>query len=270
VSGSARAGAGPPGRIRQGAAVQARVVGALVMRELHTRFGRRNLGYLWLFLEPLLIGLLITLVVRAGRGTASTDIPPFDFFAVGTSLFFVFRSAVGRASGAIGSNTALLIHRQVAPVDFFYARHLLDAAATAFCMAMLVCGAVAVAGSPWPPEPLLMVGALFLILWLANGLAMLSAAACEAWDGVERVLHPLTLVLMPISGAFFLLAWMPPELRTPLAWNPTVHVFELLRAGQFGERAPTSYDLPYVIGWCMALNLLGLCALRVVRRRLGE
>ena len=35
--------------------VQSNVVGALILRELHTRFGRENIGYLWIFAEPLLL-----------------------------------------------------------------------------------------------------------------------------------------------------------------------------------------------------------------------
>lgn len=32
---------------------QARIIGALMMRELITRYGREGLGFLWLVLEPL-------------------------------------------------------------------------------------------------------------------------------------------------------------------------------------------------------------------------
>lgn len=33
-------------------AVQARVIRALVARELLTRYGRNNIGFLWVFVEP--------------------------------------------------------------------------------------------------------------------------------------------------------------------------------------------------------------------------
>ena len=36
--------------------IQMRVIGALTLREMGTRFGRDNLGYLWLFLEPMMLG----------------------------------------------------------------------------------------------------------------------------------------------------------------------------------------------------------------------
>jgi capsular polysaccharide transport system permease protein len=34
--------------------VQIRVIGALMVREMLTTYGRKNLGFLWLFLEPLI------------------------------------------------------------------------------------------------------------------------------------------------------------------------------------------------------------------------
>ena len=34
-------------------ATQFRVIGALILRELHTRYGRENIGYLWMIGEPM-------------------------------------------------------------------------------------------------------------------------------------------------------------------------------------------------------------------------
>ena len=34
--------------------IQARVVHALIMREIITRYGRHNIGFAWLFAEPML------------------------------------------------------------------------------------------------------------------------------------------------------------------------------------------------------------------------
>ena len=40
--------------------IQLRVLGALLMREIITRYGRDNLGFLWLFVEPMIFTLGIT------------------------------------------------------------------------------------------------------------------------------------------------------------------------------------------------------------------
>jgi ABC-type polysaccharide/polyol phosphate export permease len=48
-----------------------------------------------------------------------------------------------------------------------------------------------------------------------------------------------------------------------------VHLFELLRDGQFGSRFRAVYDLTYVAAWIMVTHLLGLAALRITRQRVG-
>jgi len=37
--------------------IQCRVIGALIMRETYTRFGRENLGFAWMFGEFLIFAL---------------------------------------------------------------------------------------------------------------------------------------------------------------------------------------------------------------------
>jgi capsular polysaccharide transport system permease protein len=54
-----------------------------------------------------------------------------------------------------------------------------------------------------------------------------------------------------------------------MLWIPTVHIFELLRDGQFGSRFRAIYDLYYVAGWIVVTHLLGLAALRITRQRIG-
>jgi capsular polysaccharide transport system permease protein len=74
---------------------------------------------------------------------------------------------------------------------------------------------------------------------------------------------------MPISGVFFMLEWLPEWLQEFAAWVPTVHIFELLRDGQFGDRVSAMYDLSYVMFWILGSHLLGLAGLRIARARLG-
>ena len=53
--------------------IQLRVLGALFMREVITRYGRANLGVGWLFFEPILFTLAVTALwagFRMGRVSA--------------------------------------------------------------------------------------------------------------------------------------------------------------------------------------------------------
>jgi capsular polysaccharide transport system permease protein len=51
--------------------VQRQVVGAIMMRELMTRWGRRNLGFAWLFCEPLVFALPVIAVWSSVRLTST-------------------------------------------------------------------------------------------------------------------------------------------------------------------------------------------------------
>ena len=45
--------------------IQLRVIGALLIRESLTRYGRHNIGFLWLFAEPMFFTLGITAIWAA-------------------------------------------------------------------------------------------------------------------------------------------------------------------------------------------------------------
>ncbi|MBR0673949.1 ABC transporter permease [Neoroseomonas soli] len=248
------------------ARTQLRVIGALIIREMHTRFGRHRLGYLWLFFEPLLLGAMIAVIhqTRGGDGIRNN----FEFFSIGYILFFMFRGIVNRSSGTIGSNRGLLYHRQVTLPDLFYARHLIESIACTGVMVIFVIASVAFGGE-FPDSPVKMLVAMGLMLLLAQGLALMIGAATSEWDGLERLVHAASYLMLPFSGLFFMVDWLPEWMQDAVLWVPVVHVFELLRDGQFGDKFRPIYDLTYVLGWILVPHLIGLAGLRLARNRLG-
>ncbi len=262
------AGGPAPGMLRRGARVQAAVIHALFFREIQTRFGRSGMGFVWLFLEPLLLSLAIAAmkIVMFG-GTERLGIPTVLFAIVGYAPFFAFRAIVSRSAGAVSGNMPLMFHRQVSMVDVMAARSALEA------MAVLGVLVVILGGAAWLLEfapndiPLALLG-LFLLYFYAHGLAMLVAAATAGIEGVERLVHPLTYMMLPVSGALIALDTMPQQLREWILWNPQAHFHELIRDGFFGDKLRTYYEWDYMIGAVLILNLLGLAALRAVRPHL--
>ncbi|WP_426954486.1 ABC transporter permease [Muricoccus radiodurans] len=265
--------AGPPGGISRGwwlpaaLAAQRRVIGALVLREMQTRFGRHNMGFLWLFFEPLFLGLMVAVIHMAHGQHLPGGINPFLFSIVGYVPFFMFRAIVNRATSALHANLTLLFHRQVTPFDVIMARNILEAASVLGVIIMIV-GVTAAFFEIVPDNMGLILLSMGLSFFLSHGLSMMLAAASARWDGVERLVHPVTYLMMPLSGAFYALAWLPARFREILLWNPLVHVHEAIREGMFGDRLVSYFDLGYVT-WCtLVVNLLGLAALRGARRKL--
>jgi capsular polysaccharide transport system permease protein len=249
-------------------AIQRRVIGALVLRELASRFGRENLGFLWLFLEPALLGGTVGAVhLLTGHGLPG-GIDVMAFWVLGYIPYFLFRAVVNRAPVAIVSNQTLLYHRRITILDIMLARNLLEGAAVLGAMAVFVLAIGTITGA-WPVQPAQVVLGMALILGLAHGLSLLVAAGSVYTDMFERLTHMVTYLSLPVLGAFYMVFWLPPEWQAAALWIPTVHCFELVRAGQFGDTVPTTYDIPYVLACIAVVNLFGMAALRRARRDLA-
>jgi capsular polysaccharide transport system permease protein len=250
----------------EAARLQMRVIGALVIREMHTRFGRQRLGYLWLFAEPLLLGAVIALLHGAQGGTGLQS--SFEFFSIGFMLFQLFRGIVSRAPNTINANQTLLYHRQVTLPDLFFARHAIELAASAGVMALFVVAGVAMGGEA-PEQPVKMILSLVLMLLLAQGIAFMVGSITSEFEAVGYFVQIATFGIMPICGLMFMVAWLPPDWQEAALWMPTVHLFELMRDGQFGEQFTPVYDLTYIGWWIIVPHLLGLAGLRIARARVG-
>ena len=252
--------------ILRGARVQNRVVVALIIRELGARFGRYYFGYFWLFIAPLLFAAFVGLI-HYWRDRPSV-FGPFEFFAVGYVLFFIFRGILFRAPNTIPSNRPLLFHRLVTLPDIFFARHLIEFFACSGVLGLFMAGLYAVNGSV--PESLFkIIVAVISMALLSQGLAFIWGSISEAIDGAASVLRIVTFVFLPLGGVFFLVEWLPAWAQEIVLWIPTVHVFELMRDGQFGSRFRPIYDVYYLLAWIIGTHLIGLAALRITRERLG-
>jgi capsular polysaccharide transport system permease protein len=263
-----RPGTAPRGTLVRGLSVQANVIGALILRELHTRYGRDNIGYLWVIAEPVLLAAAVALLHSGEHLRYLGGLRPVPFALVGYGLFIMFRSIVSRSETVLEANRPLLYHRQVTLFDMLAARALLEGASTLTALVLLIGGAVLFGFSDLPARPLVLLGAMVLMLWFSFGLSMTVAAASHRSPAFGRLLHPALYLSMPLSGAFFVLAWLPQGFRGILQWVPLVQIFELARRGMFSAYHTPYVDIAYLLAWCLALTLLGMVALRAVRHEI--
>lgn len=247
--------------------MRGRVMVALMIRELHTRFGRENLGYVWLFMEPAMLGVGVGLWQWAVRGSAAMpgDLNKFSFFLIGYILFYLFRTLVGRSTHGVAANQQLLYHSRVTIEAVMWSRSVLDGAAVAICIAIFLL-MIGMALGDWPSDPLQMMWGVVMMMLLAHGtgLIFLAGTGINA-QLVDRIVHPFTYLSIPFSGMFYMVWWLPGPMQELLLWSPLIHIMEFTREGQFGRRVPYSYDLTYIIGWIIVVNFIGLCALRAAK-----
>jgi capsular polysaccharide transport system permease protein len=240
------------------------------MREVITRFGRRNLGVLWLLGEPMLFTLgVATLWIGIGMHS-SKGIDIVVFANTGYSSVLIWRNTVSRCTHAIQQNFNLLFHRGVRVIDVLLTRVLLELGGATG--SFLVLSTLALGGE-WiaPPADLarVLMGWAFLC-WLAVGLGLTMGALSGFSDLVERIWHPLAYLLFPLSGAAFLVEWLPAGAQEIILYLPMVHGIECMRAGWYGPVMRFHYDLGYMAVINLALLLCGLWLTRHAARRVGS
>jgi ABC-type polysaccharide/polyol phosphate export permease len=249
--------------------IQWRVLHALMLRELITRFGRENLGVLWLVGEPMIFTLgVAALWSAAGLAHGGTGIPIVAFAITGYSSVLMWRNAASHCSAGIESNKALLFHRSVLVIDVLLTRIALEIAGAT--MSFIVLSFVFIyIGLMNPPVDLLLVLEGWLMLaWFGASLALLIGGGTAFSHIVHRIWQPVAYLLFPMSGAAFMVEWMPTKLQSVVLLLPMVHGVEMIRQGYFGDVVRTHYDLGYMATCCLVLSLASLYVVREASKRI--
>ena len=235
--------------------MQGRVVWALVLREMQTRYGRENIGFLWIVGEPILFCGGVAIMWTLIRPAHEHGLPVTAFVITGYVPLTLWRHCVMRATKAFESNGALLFHRQVTPLDIIAARLVLEVVGTIIAGCIVSAGAMML-GLMDPPQD---VGLLYLGMLLQIGFsaatALLVASLSERSDIVEKTTSVIMYLSIPFSGAFVMVGWVPEQFQWILLLSPSVHNLEMIRGGQFGPGAHPVYDM-FFAAWTTGLLLL--------------
>ncbi len=253
--------------LTEGFAIQRRVISAIILREVRTRFGRHQLGYLWAFAESLFWVLTFTGIHYAIGSSPPAGMDILAFFATGIITFIMFRSTVTHAMASIIGNRPLLFYPQVRPQDIAFGRALLEGA-TLFAVFVGLLGANAVWQGELRVEDTLRVLTGLGSAWLLGvGLGMCFLGISVFFPATERLVPILMRPMFFISGLFFTANDLPSELRAYLLYNPLLHAVELVRDGWFYEYEARYLDVPYLAVWILVSLYFGLLLERFARRR---
>jgi ABC-2 type transport system permease protein/capsular polysaccharide transport system permease protein len=252
--------------LRRSISIQSRVIWALFLRETLTRFGRHNIGFLWLFVEPMMFTLGVTAMWTALKTVHGSNLPIVAFAITGYSSVLLWRNMTSRCIGALTPNLSLLYHRNVRPIDVFASRLLLEGAGATMSFVFLVIVFGFIGWLQMPEDVLQVLAAWILLWWFGSSLAVFLGAFSETSETVEKLWHPFSYLLFPLSGAAFLVDALPKVAQDLVLWLPMVNGTEFLREGYFGSRMVAHYDLAYMISCNLGLTILGLAKLNQVSR----
>jgi len=248
--------------------VQKRVLGALIMRETYTRFGRENLGFAWMYGEFLIFAMPVIIMWHFIRGNMEHGLLVVPFVWSGYLPILLFRHIGGHMLHAARLNRSLFYHRNVTPFDAILARMAVEIFGNwgAAAFSYLLFYAIGVVN--WPHDmPLLFVGYFYMTWWCVS-VGLIIAAFSERTVLFEKIWAPVSYMYLPVSGFFYMAAWLPASVRSVfLSVMPALPCYEMIRAGIFGPVMRYYYDdIPRLSFILAAITLFGLLGLRDIRR----
>ena len=167
---------------------------------------------------------------------------------------------------SVEPNAALMYHRYVKYLDVLIARGLLEVSGVFVSFLFLVLAFWMAGLTGLPEDPMKVLLALVLLAWFGLSLGLLIGSVSERGELIEKVWHPISYIMFPLSGAAFLVESLPTSTQDFALWLPMVHGVEMLRDGYFGSAFRARYDVGYLVFWNLLLTFSGLLQVRVVAK----
>jgi len=255
-------------RLRNSWAVQLRVIHALMIRELITRFGRENIGFLWVMAEPLLFAGLVGLLWHFTHGSTEHGVGVIAFVATGYIPITLFRHGVARSVAVFTVNQSLLYHRQIKIVDFILSRFIIEFLGGMMAYLFMAVVLIGFGEFPIPSDLGLLIAGWLLYSLFCLSVCLIIAPLSEMSEAMEKFIPVTTYIMIPFSGLFYMVSWMTPGARDFLLLSPFVNGMEMMRKGIWGDQVTAYYNIWNPIICSAIAILMGLILCRRVRRKL--
>lgn len=249
---------------------QISVLAAVLRRDLDRQIGRSGTDFVLGLLEPLLhIGVLcawhylVRVVPTYGTSIVlfiSTGVyPVFVFIHLSTSIRFYVRD--GYAGRRFHAEQVL---------DLVISGSLLTFISYLLVGLVLFTGiAVWVTEQAIPRDVVCIAQSLTALACMGIGFGICSAVINQVFPLWHYFWGTFVRVLIFFSGVLYVADFLPLHLRDILVWNPILHAVTLFRSGFYSNYPMLTYDPLYM--WVCSLSsvVMGLCLLRVLRRKLA-
>ena len=243
-----------------------KVIGALVLREIITRFTQSRFGYFWVLMEPLLhVGALAVAFRFTTHGKPPLGDSFFFFYFTGLIPYHMFVHTLERVTHSVSENKHLFMISSIKVEDLIIARGIVEFYTEAVVFVIFLIGFALFGIDPTPTD----MGAILLSSIVAWALGL-------GFGCTNVAVHPYTLIwekswgiwsraVYFASGIFYFPAMMPSWVRQALEWNPMLHVVDWFRTGFYPDHKPFWLDREYPV--LFAIGIVTIGALMVTRSR---
>jgi capsular polysaccharide transport system permease protein len=253
--------------LAHGIQVQRRVIVAIILREVRTRFGQYHLGYLWAVLVPLMfIGVLTMVHIALGR-RAAYGVSIEMLMLTGMLVWLTFVETQTQTANAYRANRQLVVYPMVTVVDIVIARVILEFASKLRVMVVLMVIFWTAGYNVSMDDPLGVVLNLATICYMAACYGHIIGCIIVVMPSIQFIINSSRRVLFYTSGAIFLLSDVPDAWLPYILLNPIAHVIDFGRGAWLAAYHAPYGDMMYIVQWIIALTALAAIAEKIARRR---
>lgn len=254
------------GALRDGWRIQSKVIKALMIRELTTRFGRENIGFLWIMGEPLLFAGLVGLLWTFMKGPEEHGVGIVAFVASGYIPLTFMRHSFARCSNVFVANGSLMYHRQIKLIDFLFVRVFIEfiGAMMAWIFIAFVLGLFGL--FPVPNDLGMVITGWLLYSLFVFSVCLVIAPLSEVSELVEKLMPVTVYIALPFSGTFSMVSWLTPSLQDIMMMSPMVNGVEMMRYGIFGDLVEPHFNVWNPLAVSGVLMIIGFSLSRRIRR----
>lgn len=249
---------------------QARVIVALALREVHTLYGGKNLGYLWAIVQTAFSVAVFWAIRHFAHAAAPHGMTMLSYLVAGFGIWYIVAQCLSKCMAAVDGNRALLTFPQVTPLDVMLARCLVVTVTQVVSMAVLLgIGAVF--------DYTLSISNLALLIFCITLSSLLGLGAGATFGSLalyvpafQHVVPMFMRILFFASGIFFSVSVFSHRIGDFLMLNPIMQLIEMTREA-LSEGYKSQYtDFGYVVQVTLAFLFIGMLLERYVRRKVTQ
>lgn len=247
---------------------QLHVIRALVIRDMQSQQANLVHGWAWVFFDAFLAFAGLLIMKLAIRAFNPPGVPPVTFIVSGLVPWLMFSACYNLPDGAIKRGKNLLTLPIVTELDLVVASGIRIFMTFAIMFLVLATIAGFYEHVPFPRVPIGVL-LLFVSMWVMGvSFGVMLMALNRVYEPAAKFVQFFLRFATIISGVIFNVTMFPSTLWPYLAWNPFLHIEQLMRVYWFSSYFSPIGSPLYIAQSLVVMLFLALLLERYARRRL--
>jgi capsular polysaccharide transport system permease protein len=244
------------------------IIGALMLRDMRTRFGRSHFGYVMAVLWPFSHLVIMASSMAYARRFITTGGDPIVNAVTGILPYILCLYPSRMMGQAIELNRALLFFPVVRAIDIMISRAIIEMFTASIVVVLLFSSAILLNIDLFPVNPYAFVSGIIATVFLAISIGFFNNIAKSIFK-MWQVFFILSIIVMYLtSGVVWSISTLPSDIQVIVSYNPLFQSVEWLRSAYYEDNYSEFLSRTYLISVASVILFLGLLGERFLRGKL--